>query len=102
MVLGHHPALREESDPIWVEVRSRDEAVRQACVGRDTVGDHVDLRHRDLFDPVSSGSSRIRRTDAQNHFLKADSFVLNQFECVNRLHIPTPSYGGLAHMVVCA
>ena len=28
--------------------------------------------------------------------------VLNRFECANRLHIPIPSYGGVAHTVVCA
>ena len=49
---------------------------------------------------------RFVREDNRRRFAKGRAIawnirVLNRFECANRLNIPIPSYGGMAH-VECA
>ena len=49
---------------------------------------------------------RFVREDNRRRFAKGRAIawnirILNRFECANRLNIPIPSYGGMAH-VECA
>ena len=52
-------------------------------------------------DPAAPAHCRFVRKDNRRLFAKGRAIacirVLNRFECANRLNIPIPSYGGVAH-----